>query len=169
MEGNQMPTTRLNASTIAKLAPRDATYITYDSTARGFGVRVTPAGAKSYVLTYRRQDGQQRRMTIGRVDQMQVVDARREAQALLLRIGQGEDPLGEQQGQTGAPTMQHLWDRYVTDHMIPNKRPRSQVEDRTMWAKYIEPAMGAKKVADVTVDDVTALFNTVKRSGLKRR
>ena len=164
-----MPTTRLNASIIARLVPRDATYITYDATTRGFGVRTTPAGAKSYVLTYRRQDGHQRRMTIGRVDQMLVVDARREAQALLLRIGQGDDPLGEQQGQSGTPRMQMLWQRYVTDHMIPNKRPRSQVEDRTMWAKYIEPSMGERCVEDVTVEDVTALYNTVKRSGLKRR
>ena len=92
---NPMPTTRLNASTVAALKPRDATYITYDTVARGFGVRATPAGAKSYVLTYRLKDGRQRRMTIGRVDRMRVVDARREAQTLLLRIGQGEDPLAE--------------------------------------------------------------------------
>ncbi len=164
-----MPTTRLNASNVAKLAPRDATYITYDSVVRGFGVRVTPAGVRSYILTYRRQDGHQRRMTIGRVDQMQLIDARREAQALLLRIGQGEDPLGEQDAESGAPTMSMLWARYVTDHMMVNKRPRSQVEDRSMWAKYIEPAMGEKKVEDVTHDDVEALFNKVKRAGRKRR
>ena len=42
-----MPTTRLNASTVAALRPRDATYITYDSVARGFGVRTTAAGAKA--------------------------------------------------------------------------------------------------------------------------
>src|SRR5262249_33389188 len=59
--------------------------------------------------------------------------------------------------------------RYVTDHMMGNKRPRSQVEDRSMWAKYIEPAMGEKKVEDVTHDDVEALFNKVKRAGRKRR
>jgi len=55
-----MPTTHLNASNVAKLAPRDATYITYDSVVRGFGVRLTPAGARSYILTYRRQDGHPR-------------------------------------------------------------------------------------------------------------
>jgi integrase len=164
-----MPTTRLNASNVAKLAPRDATYIAYDSVVRGFGVRVTPAAARSYILTYRRQDGHQRRMTIGRVDQMQLIDARREAQALLYRIGAGEDPLGEQEAEIFTPTMAQLWDRYVDEHMTVNKRPRSQVEDRTMWVKYIEPAMGDKKVEDVTHDDVVALFNKVKRSGLKRR
>ena len=42
-----MPTTRLNASTVAALRPRDATYITYDSVARGFGVRTTAAGAEA--------------------------------------------------------------------------------------------------------------------------
>jgi hypothetical protein len=65
--------------------------------------------------------------------------------------------------------MSMLWARYVTDHMMVNKRPRSQVEDRSMWAKYIEPAMGEKKVEDVTHDDVEALFNKVKRAGRKRR
>ena len=162
-----MPTTRLNASTVTGLKPRDASYITYDAVARGFGVRTTPAGAKSYVLTYRLRDGRQRRMTIGRADQMLVIDARREAQALLLRIGQGDDPLGEVEIERGAPTMALLWDRYVAEHMTVNKRPRSQVEDRTMWCKYIEPAMGGRKVEEVTVEDVTALFNRVKRAGLQ--
>jgi integrase len=164
-----MPTIRLNASTVAALKPRDVSYITYDAVARGFGVRTTPAGAKSYVLTYRLKDGHQRRMTVGRVDQMLVIDARKEAQALLLRIGQGEDPLAELEAEISAPTMVQLWDRYVAEHMIPNKRPRSRVEDRTMWTKYIGPEMGSKKVEDVTVEDVTKLFNRVKRSGLKRR
>src|SRR5262245_23489761 len=121
-----MPTIRLNASNIASLKPRAATFITYDSAVRGFGVRVTPNGVRSYVLTYRRQDGHQRRMTIGRVDQMQVIDARKEAQALLYRIGRGEDPLAVLDEATGAPTMARLWSRYVAEHMTVNKRPRSQ-------------------------------------------
>src|SRR5262245_5272048 len=37
-----VPAIRLNTSNIASLKPRDATFITYDSAVRGFGVRTTP-------------------------------------------------------------------------------------------------------------------------------
>ena len=37
----------------------------WDEQVRGFGVRVTPRGVKSYILNYR-VDGRERRLTIGR-------------------------------------------------------------------------------------------------------
>ena len=42
--------------------PRGSTFILWDADVRGLGVRVTPAGSKSYVLDYR-TGGRRRRVT----------------------------------------------------------------------------------------------------------
>ena len=46
-------------------APAAGNRITYDTDVKGFGVRVTAAGAKSFILNYRNADGRDRRLTIG--------------------------------------------------------------------------------------------------------
>lgn len=40
----------LSKHTVAAASPRAKTYIVYDDTVPGLGLRVTPTGAKSYTL-----------------------------------------------------------------------------------------------------------------------
>ena len=49
-----MPTPILNDQNVAKLKPKTNNWIEYDITVRGFGVRVSPASMKSFVISYRR-------------------------------------------------------------------------------------------------------------------
>ena len=46
------------------LAPAVGNRITYDEEVKGFGVRITSAGAKAFILNYRAA-GRERRITIG--------------------------------------------------------------------------------------------------------
>ena len=57
----------------------------------GFGLRIYSSGAKSYVLRYRARD-RLRFYTIGRATVLTLEEARERARALLVRIGDGEDP-----------------------------------------------------------------------------
>jgi hypothetical protein len=59
-------------------SPARGNAITYDSETTGFGVRVTMAGAKSFVINYR-TDGLERRMTIGSYSTWTTAAARDEA------------------------------------------------------------------------------------------
>src|SRR5262249_23743577 len=62
----QAPTKdRLTDGLVRRLKPEARPRITYDAGFGGFGVRVTPNGAKSYVLNYRTKGGRERRITIG--------------------------------------------------------------------------------------------------------
>src|SRR5262245_23559010 len=61
----------------------------------GFGVRVTAAGARSFVLNYRTKDGTERRHTIGRYPDWSLAAAREEARKLKRAIDQGSDPVSE--------------------------------------------------------------------------
>src|SRR5262245_66677027 len=77
---------RLTDKLVRALEPPPATNgrgnnrITYDDSVPGFGVRVTSAGAVSFVLNYRRKgDGLERRVTIGAFPAWAVTAAREEA------------------------------------------------------------------------------------------
>ena len=55
---------------------KDGRYEVFDAKISGFGVRVTPSGNKSFVVFYRQQ-GRQRRLTLGRYPVLSLADARR--------------------------------------------------------------------------------------------
>ncbi len=58
----------------------------------GFGIRVRPSGAASYILRYRNAAGLSRRLTIGRVGVLSPEEARRAAQQHLAAVKGGADP-----------------------------------------------------------------------------
>lgn len=69
---------------------------TWDGGLRGFGLRVTPKGVKSYVLQYRVNGGSARRTTIGiHGSPWTPQTARKEAERLLMLVRQGVDPVEE--------------------------------------------------------------------------
>ncbi|MHB8414962.1 MAG: Arm DNA-binding domain-containing protein [Acidiferrobacteraceae bacterium] len=64
----------------------------WDSELLGFGVRITRAGVKSFVLQ-KRIHGKDRRMTLGRCGVMTVRQARRDALVKFRLIASGGDPV----------------------------------------------------------------------------
>src|SRR5215831_20215203 len=70
--------------------------IAYDTDTKGFGARITAAGAIAFILNYRRRsDGQERRYTIGSAADWSVAAAREKAKELKRHIDNGGDPVGE--------------------------------------------------------------------------
>src|SRR3984893_19098360 len=100
----------LSEETIKELrAPAKGNSITYFAGAtiqgakapRGFGVRVTAAGARAFVLNYRLR-GRERRFTVGAWPDWSALKAVREARQLRQRIDRGENPLDDR---TPSPAM----------------------------------------------------------------
>lgn len=132
----------------------------HDRDIRGFGVRVTAAGAKAFILDYR-IDGRERRYTIGRYPAWSVAAAREEAQGLRRRIDRGEDVMGERHAHREAPTVNDLIKRYREDH-LPKKRPGSQRDDEAMLRRHIVPDLGRMKVANVQYEDIDRLHRKLR-------
>lgn len=139
----------------------------YDTEIKGFGVRVTAAGAKAFVLNYYAQ-GRERRYTIGSYPDWSVAAARAEAATLKRAIDRGDDPLGTRQETRAAPTMPELFERYAAEH-LPRKAPRAATDDRSMWEKIILPFFGHRKVVAVTHADCDQLHREVGLTGRKVR
>jgi Arm domain-containing DNA-binding protein len=67
-----------------------------DTKVRGFGVRVSPQGTKSFFVWYRVGDDA-RRLTLGRYPTMSLAEGRKRAQQALLEVASGKDPAAEKQ------------------------------------------------------------------------
>jgi integrase len=142
-------------------APERGNRITYDEVVPGFGVRVTAADARAFVLRYRRRsDGHQRVFTIGGFPAWGVGAARDEAKRLKRAIDGGADPLGEIETNREGPTVADLCDRFAADY-IPRKRVSTQLDYRQQIAADILPMLGRTKVAAVTHADVDAFHRHV--------
>jgi integrase len=153
--------------------PEKGSKIVYDHTpgddpsrvVRAFGLRVTAAGAKSFILNYR-AGGQERRLTIGTFPDWSVTRARAEARELRVRVDRGEDPLADRKALREAPTVRRLADRYIDEH-LPKKRPSTAGDYRSMLRDWVLPALGTKKVASVRPSDIEALHTKITRAGRK--
>jgi integrase len=144
-------------------APETGNAITWDSEVKGFGVRVTAAGAKAVVLDYR-SGGRQRRYTIGNWPDWSVRAARNEAARLKREIDQGRDPMAERRHERQAPTVAALCDRYLAEHVDIHNKLRTRAENRRMVEQIIKLKMGHRKVEAIDHDDVARLHRELKRT-----
>ena len=136
--------------------PARSNKIIYDESVTGFGLRVTAAGARAFILNYRRRtDGVERRFTIGSYPDWSVAGAREEARKLKRLVDVGGDPVGELRTARAAATMDDLCNRFLRDH-CPKLRPITQRDYRLMIEHTLRPTFGKMKVEAVTLADVDA-------------
>ena len=145
-------------------APATGNRITYDTEVMGFGVRITAAGVRSFVLNYRAA-GRERRVTIGRYPTWSVTAARAEAQMLRREVDLGRDPMGERHEDRAAPVMADLCREYLERHAV---KKRSRRDDEAMINNDILPRLGKMKVGDVRHADMERLHREItKRAPIK--
>jgi integrase len=156
---------RLTDQVVRRLpAPARSNKITYDGELPGFGCRVTAAGARAFVLNYRRKaDGVERRKTIGSWPTWSVAAARDEAKRLKRLVDSGGDPVGEHREQRDAPTVGDLIDRFV-EEQLPRRRPNTATDYRSMIEVHIRPALGKRKVASLTFEDIDKLHRLLTKT-----
>jgi len=142
----------------AMTMPKAGYRIIYDDKVKGFGIRITAKGVRSFVLSYRGTRVNRTCLTIGRYgsNEYSVEAARKRAGELKKAISRGDDPLKEKAEIRGAPTVAMLCDRYEKDY-LPRKRESSQSNDRSMIRAVVRPELGTSKVASVTHADIDRL------------
>jgi integrase len=150
-------------------APASGNRITYDgddkSCVKGFGVRVTAAGSRAFVLNYRTRVGRERRYTIGQFPDWNTNAAREEAKALKQRIDRGEDPMADIEAGRDAKTVADLCRRFLEEHSERKNRPGTTAFYRAMLDNWVLPKMKHLKVGEVTYSDVDGLHAAVTKNG----
>ena len=139
----------------------------WDGKVSGLGLQVTPAGRRSFVLRYKAADGRKKQTILARVGELSLREARKRAAAELVAIRAGEaDPLERRRAVREAPTVADLAVRFFDD-FAPARVGRGRMSARTVADyrrqadRYILPALGRRKVADVSRRDVDRMLAKV--------
>ncbi|OFC61028.1 integrase [Acidithiobacillus caldus] len=119
---------------IDRLASPEKGYrIYWDSALPGFGVRVTAAGVKSFVLQ-KRIGTKESRITIGRYGALTLEQARAQAKGLLGQIATGGDPVAEKaRRKIAATTLQKALDDYLETRKTLKDSTRRDYRHSLTW------------------------------------
>src|SRR5665213_912100 len=125
----------------------------WDSELRGFGLKITPAGRKVYLLQYRFL-GRLRRYTIGQPSgTLTPEEARKRADRLLAQVADGIDPAEKKRRLRDDLTISELADTYLKDGRAAAKAS-TIAADRRILEHHVKPLLGARKVKSITKVDV---------------
>jgi integrase len=135
-----------------------------DAALAGFEARARANGGKvAYVVRYRSGSGRgalMRRVTIGKHGSPWTPEeARKEARRLLALIALGKDPAGAKAAAKAAPTVAEFAKRYLAEHVEAKRKTSTAKEYRRLLDHVVLPALGKKRVADITRQDVARLHH----------
>ena len=161
---------RLNARFVETVKANGARQEFRDLVTRSLELRVSPKGAKTWAVLYRRRsDGLKRRVTIGAYPAFKLDDARTEAKDILARAARGEDPALKVQLRREASSFKELASEWEKRYAVPNKSEQALYDDRLMLKKDILPAIGRMKVEEITKRDVICIADSILERGARVR
>ena len=137
--------------------------LVFDSELPGFGVRTTPSGS-TFFVQYRAGRGRsapKRRISIGRYGAITLDQARQTAKRELSKVANGQDPATQRAHDREAPSVATLGKDYLED-VAARRKTSTAREYRRLWEKRVIPALGTRRVVDVTTADVAKLHRAMR-------
>jgi integrase len=173
LDGGPMPdqTVRLTATVVNDAELERKAYYLWDTTTKGFAVRVMPSGAKSWVVQYRVGKGRnakKRRVTIAKVSALKLAAARERAHQYIGKAAFAEDLAQElADAQKGQFTVNDAIDLWIKEASSINRRtgaprrPENVKLDVDRLDIHVRPLLGDKPLSAVTKADIELLRDAV--------
>ena len=151
---------------VAALKPGSKRYEVWEDGRTGLGLRISPAGRKSWIYMYR-YGGIARRITLGTYPPMGLADARLVHAHAKKRLSEGADPgveaLEKRRGEQDAESVADLAAEYLDKWARPRKR--SAAEDERILNKDVLPVWGRRKAKEITRREVIMLLDGIVDRG----
>jgi Arm DNA-binding domain len=156
---------RITKRVVDALKIRPSEYTEWDAKLTGFGVRVRPSGAMSYVVGYRAGSGRavpKKRLTIGAVGKITPEQARTLAQGILGAVAHGRDPAKERRKAEASAgnTLRRVVESYLSreGNKLRTVRARQLALERLVY-----PTLGARQIDEIKRSEI----NNVLRPGFE--
>jgi integrase len=142
-----------------RVAPDGDDTFYWDDEVSGLGLRLkapsakTATGVKAWIVQYRNQHHQSRRMTIGRFPVMTTHLARKQAKQVLASVARGQDPADEKAQARKAITVAELCAEYLRAG-TGRIKPSTLENDRGRIEAHVRPLLGSRTVASLKHSDI---------------
>jgi integrase len=158
---------KLTKSAIDPLPSSPKEVIWWDTELKGFGLKVTPAGRKVFLVQYRPAGDRRnpRKYTIGEFGQVTPYQARVEAQRVLAERAAGRDPQAQKQAEKrriASEQMEDLVAEFLARHAAQN---RTAGETARIFRREVLPHWGSRMLKEIGKRDVVALLDRVRGRG----
>ncbi len=161
--GDAMPR-KLTDRFVERLQAGASVIRVWDAEVRGFGLRVSPRGHKSYIFQFTRE-GSKVQATIGSAESWTCDDARDRARELRKLHECGNDARATLQDVRTKRDFEDLVKCWREDYK-PKIRPHSQACFESLL-KRILPELGKRLVKDLALADVEDLHRKIAKEGLE--
>jgi integrase len=134
-------------------------YAIWDAALPGFGLRITPNGSKSFIVSYR-VGGRKKMLVLGRYGVLTCEQARQLARERLVQVAKGVDPAEEKKVEQRANLlMKDICLEYIERYAKVHKK--SWKEDQRRVLTRLIPWFGNKRILDVQRVDVIKFHSRI--------
>ena len=160
-----MPIAKLTKRVVDAIKPGGHRVIYYDSELKGFGLKISPAGGKTWCVEYRPgargRSVSKRRMVIGSASTLTPDQARNAARDVLARVALGEDPAASRSAAREMPTFRDFAARYLAEEAKAKLKPRTVVNYEIYLRKHAIPVIGSMKLDRIATSDIAKMHRLI--------
>lgn len=150
---------KLNKTLIDGLEAKPKQYRVWDSDIKGFGLRVSPKGKKTFFVQYTRLDNKKDSFTIGTYGAITLKQAKDIAQDRLAEVRGGKDPKIQRKLAKGYPTISAFMDEFLDRYAKINVKPKTYKGYEGVIRNTIKPNLGNKRIDLLELQDVSQIKN----------
>jgi integrase len=159
-----MATLRITKRTVDAALPQAIDGYLWDDELSGFGLKITPAGAKTYLIQYRLggRKGRTRRVTIGRHGVLTADQARIRAKILLGEVATGRDPADARDKAKGSSTFATAVESFLDQHVDAKLKASTSEEYHRLVRLYLPKNLRSRPLAEIKRADIVPLHLSLR-------
>jgi integrase len=157
---------KLTKRVVDAAAPQNDRYFVWDSELKGFALRVSKGGTKTYILRYRPRGlgraAPRRFMVLGRHGAITPDEARAQAKTILGAVAVGQDPAQDRSQATKAMAAAELVEIFIAEHVRAKRKPRTAEGYAAVLNKYFVPKFGKRAAERISSTEIAQLHLSLR-------
>lgn len=161
-----LPVLKISRSTVGKLPAVEKPTVFYDADLKGFGLKVQPSGARSWIVEYRPgisgRGTAKRRIVLGQPPLVSPEKARQLAKDILAEARVGADPASRRADDRAAISVTAMVDAFMEQHVEARRKAGTADDYRAILDRLVKPTLGTAIAAKLTLAEIAKLHLSLK-------